>query len=689
MERFGKVKNKRFSFQAKFLINSVLLSLVPIIFIGFLVNKTVSEKTEKDYINSSEREIKQVDNGISLYFESIRENVNLLATNPAVLNADSSITSYKDITGEGSIDMTPSANGEKEKAIFNMLSQFGKSHPNAAYAYMGTSDGGYVQYPEGPVPAGFDPRERPWYTTAIEEPGKVELTGAYAATGIEGIIVSNVVAIEKGGKQIGVLGLDVSLEGLTSIIKEISIGENGYVILAQGDGTILAHPKNADLNFQPISKLNVPELKDLSKDGSFETKIDGKAYVLNTISSKNEGWKYIAVIEKSELLTTADSIRSAIFIIGGIFAVVSLLVSIVVSLRITRSIKSISDLSLAMSKGDLTQLVTVKSNDEIGDMGKNYNIMSSSLKETIKKIWSESQALSATSEELAASSIENQKASNQITESIQSVATGTDEQNAAMKNAVGIINEVFKHVDGVTVSMKNVSNSIHYSAESAKQGSDVVNHTVKQMGEIDKNVTSSAEKISVLNEKSNEIGQISLIIQSISEQTNLLALNAAIEAARAGEHGKGFAVVADEVRKLAEQSSHSALQINEIINDIKDGIEDSMSFVNQGATSAKEGMKLVNESGKAFGEIKDSVLAATTKISEVSLAMDNMKKHIAEVVTHIEEVSKTSLEVNEHSQNVAASSEQMSASMEEVSSASQELARMSLELEEVIQQFKL
>lgn len=683
------MNKKRFSFRAKVLIYSLLLSIVPIIFIGFLVNKTVSKITEEDYLNFSEREIKQVDNGISMYFESIRENVSLLATNPSVLNADSSITSYIDAAGEGSIDMTPSTNGEKEKAIYEVFSQFSESHPNAAYVYIGTTDGGYVQYPEGPVPAGFDPRDRPWYTTAAEDPGKVKLTSAYAATGIEGIIVSNVVTIQKDGKQIGVLGLDVSLDGLTNMIKEISIGENGYVILAQEDGTILANPKNPELNFQSISNLNVPELEDLSKDGSFEAKIDGKEYVLNTVTSKNEGWKYISVIEKSELLATADSIRSKIFIIGGIIAVIAVIVSIFVSLGITRRIKSISDVSLAMSKGDLTQLVEIKSNDEIGDMAKNYNIMSNSLKETIKKISLESQALSATSEELAASSIENQKASNQISESIQSVATGTDEQNAAMRNAVNIINEVFKHVDDVTMSMNNVSHSIHYSAETAKQGSDVVEQTVKQMGEVDKNVSSSAEKISILNEKSNEVSQISLMIQTISEQTNLLALNAAIEAARAGEHGKGFAVVADEVRKLAEQSSHSALQINEIINDIKDGIKDSMSLVNQGANSAKEGMKLVNKSGKAFGEIKDSVLTVTTKISEVSIAMENMKNHIAEVVSHIEEVSKTSLEVNDHSQNVAASSQQMSASMEEVSIAAQELARMSVELEEVIQQFKL
>ncbi|PLT32821.1 hypothetical protein CUU64_16900 [Bacillus sp. V5-8f] len=683
------MKNKRISFKTKLLIYSLLLSLIPMLFIGFFLNKSVTETTEKEYIKSSEREINQVDNAISMYFESIRENAMLMATNPDVISADNSVTSYKNVTGGETIQMTPSRNGKKEKEIFDVFSHFGKTHPNAAYVYMGTSDGGYIQYPEGPTTPGFDPRERPWYTTAMEEPGKVTVTSAYAATGQEGIIVSNVVTIEQDGKQKGVLGLDVSLDGLTSIIKDIKIGKNGYVILTQSDGTILANPHNPKLNFKPITELNVPELKNLNKDESFDAKIDGKDYVLNTVSSDNEGWKYIAVIEKSELAATADNIRGGLLVLGAIVAVCAVLASIFMSLRITRNIKKISDLSLAMSQGDLTQRVTMTAKDEIGEMGQNYNAMANSLKEVMTKISGSSQQLSATSEELAAGSVENQKASNQISESIQSVAAGTDEQNNAMEDAVQIINEVSKHVEDVGESMKNVSNSINLSTESAQQGSNVVDQTVKQMSEIDENVSSSAKKIGELSEKSNEISQISLMIQSISEQTNLLALNAAIEAARAGEHGKGFAVVADEVRKLAEQSSKSASQINDIIIDIKDGINDSMNLVGKGSSSAKEGLMLVNESGKAFDDIKNSVLAVSGNISEVGAAMDKMKNRISEVVKHIENVSATSLDVNVHSQNVAAASQQMTASMEDVSYVAQELAKMAAELEQTISQFKL
>lgn len=683
------MKIPSFSFKTKLLIYSLLLSLIPMILIGFFVNNKVQDTTEKDYINFSEREIKQVDNAISMYFESISENAKLLATNPAVLSADGSVTSYKAQTEGDSIEMTPSKNGKVERDIYNVFSQFGASHPTAAYVYMGTAEGGYIQYPEGPTTPGFDPTERPWYTAALEEPGEVKMTSAYAATGSDSIIVSNVVTIEQGGQQKGVLGLDVDLEGLTGLIKDIKIGKNGYVILAQADGTILANPKNPKLNFQPISKLKVPELKNLKKDGTLEATIDGKDYVLNTVNSKTEGWKYIAVIEKSELSATADQIRNAILVLGAIVAIISIVVAIFMSLRITGNIKKISDLSLAMANGDLTRQVDINSEDEIGEMGQNYNIMASSLRDVIKKISDGSQQLSATSEELAASSVENQKASNQISETIQEVAAGTDDQNVAMDNAVEIMQTVIQQVDDVAASMHNVSNSINLSAETADKGSEVVNETVKQMSEIDKNVSSSAEKISELNEKSNKISQISMMIQAISEQTNLLSLNAAIEAARAGEHGKGFAVVADEVRKLAEQSSQSASEINEIIVDIKDGIDQSMNLVSKGSVSAKDGIELVNNSGLAFGEIRDSVFEVSTRIAEVGSAMTKMKQGIDEVVSHIGNVSKTSVEVNGHSQNVAAASQEMTASMEDVSYAAQELSKMAVELEEIILQFKL
>lgn len=686
------MKKKRISFKAKLVVYSLLLSIIPIVIISFFLNSEVRKTTQKSYTESSKKEINQVDNAISLYFDTIHENAKLLATNPEVMNTDKSIKSYMTVKGVDSgesVDMTPSKNGKLEKGIFDVFSNFGASHPTAAYVYMGTADGGYIQYPEGPTTAGFDPRERPWYQTATENPGKVNMTSAYAANGSDSIIVSNVVTIEENGQQKGVLGLDVDLNGLTGIIKDIKIGRNGYVILAQDDGTILADPKNAKLNFQPISKLNVPELKNLKKDSSIEAKLDGKEYIFTTISSKIKGWNYISVVEKSEFLASAQHITNILLILGAIVAVLAILVSFFMSTRITRDIKKLSALSISMSEGDLTQQVTIKSNDEIGETGQNFNKMANNLKAMITKVADGSQQLSATSEELAASSEENLKASSQIADSIQSVASGTDEQNEEMNDAVTIMKEVLVNVEGVTSSMENVHKSIHQSAETASHGSRVVNETVQQMADIDQNVASSAEKINHLKEKSNEISQISLMIQSISEQTNLLALNAAIEAARAGEQGKGFAVVADEVRKLAEQSSQSASQISEIITDIKEGINESMEMVVRGSDSTKEGLVLVNKSGAAFQDINDSVMKVTENIAEVGGSMNKMKASIEEVFNHFEKVFKTSMEVNEHSQNVAASSEEMSASMSEVSSAAQELAKMALELEEVISRFKL
>jgi signal transduction histidine kinase len=336
------MENKWFSVKNKLILFTLLLSLVPILLIAYFANGTVRTTTEKDYLDSSLREINKVDHAISLYFQSIEENVRLLATDPRVRSADSSITSYKDIRGRNPIEMTPSNNGEKEQEIFGVLSHFGETHPNAMNVYIGTADGGYVQYPEGPTHPGYDPRKRPWYLTAVKKPAEVQLTNAYVATGIKEKIISNVVTIQNGDNQIGVLGMDVSLKGLTRLIKDIKIGDNGYVILTQSDGTIIAHPKKTEMNFRPLSDLKIPEL-DIKHEGSFEAKVDGKQYVFNTVASDNYGWKYIAVTEKSELLATADQIEQAFLIIGVLVVVAAIVVAVFISLRIMNKINKMAN----------------------------------------------------------------------------------------------------------------------------------------------------------------------------------------------------------------------------------------------------------------------------------------------------------------------------------------------------------
>lgn len=346
---------KWFSVKKKLILFSLLLLLIPLSIIMFFANGKVRETTEREYVNSSLREIEKVDNAISMYFKGIKEDLNTLATDPRVLKADSSIMTYKDLKGNGPlVQMTPSKNGAVEKEIYEVFSHFGKNHPDATYVYMGTEEGRYVQYPEGPTLPGYDPRMRPWYVTALEDPGEVLMTGAYISSGVTHKIVSNVVTIERNGKRIGVMGLDVSLDGLTSLIQDVKIGGSGYVILTQSDGTIIAHPKKPELNLESISELNIPELGATGQDGTFEAKVDGKESVLHVITSENNNWKYISIIEKKDLAASADQIGQNLLIIGSLVVIIAIVISVFISIRFTNNFRK-----LAKEMRELEKLKTV------------------------------------------------------------------------------------------------------------------------------------------------------------------------------------------------------------------------------------------------------------------------------------------------------------------------------------------
>ncbi|PLT34128.1 sensor histidine kinase [Bacillus sp. V5-8f] len=334
---------KWFSAKRKLILNSLLLLLIPLSIITLFANGKVRETTEQEYLNSSLREIEKVDNAISLYFTGIEEDLNTLATDPRVLKADSSITTYKDIKRNGGfLQMTPSKNGAVEKEIYEVFSHFGKNHPDAMYVYMGTEEGRYIQYPEGPTLPGYDPRKRPWYVRALEDPGEVLMTGAYVSSGITHKIVSNVVTIQRNGKRIGVIGLDVSLDGLTSLIHDVKIGGSGYVILTQSNGTILAHPKKPELNFESISELKIPKLEAIRQGGTFEAKVDGQESILHVITSENRNWKYITVIGKKDLAASADQSSRNILITGSLVVIIAIVISVFISIRFTNNFSKLA-----------------------------------------------------------------------------------------------------------------------------------------------------------------------------------------------------------------------------------------------------------------------------------------------------------------------------------------------------------
>ena len=261
--------------------------------------------------------------------------------------------------------------------------------------------------------------------------------------------------------------------------------------------------------------------------------------------------------------------------------------------------------------------------DELGKLGSSINMMLHNFRTLIKEVTDSIEHVASASEQLSASSEETTNATHQITAVIQEVASGSETQLHGAIESSKAIEEMSKDIQCITHTItKRIDDSTKMENE-AEQGNQSILQAVQQMENITESFKISSNIVDQLTERSKEIGQIASLITNIADQTNLLALNAAIEAARAGEHGKGFAVVADEVRKLAEQTAVSSKQVSDLIDLIQKDSISSVQSMNTVSEEVDEGLKQIYEVGKAFKRILLATQNVAQQTNEVSVYMQN------------------------------------------------------------------
>ncbi|RSL30211.1 methyl-accepting chemotaxis protein [Salibacterium salarium] len=380
-----------------------------------------------------------------------------------------------------------------------------------------------------------------------------------------------------------------------------------------------------------------------------------------------------------------------ICIVAGIgITIMGLIIAIVLSNRMSSPIKLVSEKAKQLSNGDLTvENINVKSKDEVGQLAVNFNDMADNLRDLLGKTRTAAERVAATSEQLSASSQETSASTNEIATTIQDVSNSTESTRERSKESLSLMKELSINIKKVTEASAEAAEKAKETEKAAEDGNKEITHSSEQMGIIDTQVQDSAEIVKQLGERSSEIGTIIETITSISEQTNLLALNAAIEAARAGEHGKGFAVVADEVRKLAEESNQSANKITQLIEGIQQETDRAVEKMSQGQTEAKEGVAVIERAGTAFQTILTSIQEVGSQVQNVSDISKQMSANSSQVTTAVEEMSQVAETNAGSAQNVAAGTEEQLSAMEEISSSSEELSSMAQDLQEEVSKFKL
>lgn len=392
----------------------------------------------------------------------------------------------------------------------------------------------------------------------------------------------------------------------------------------------------------------------------------------------------------NEAVNNFISGRSMVIILSIAATVLALIMAVIIAQIISKPILRISRAAESIASGDLTgEAIIVKGKDEISTLSHSFNKMVENLRQLIQSVSKTTEMVTASSEELTASAEQNSQASAKITETVQEVATGAGEQVDMVTKSSQAIEEMSIGVEQIAIRAQNVFASAQDAAHKSAEGNQMIQQAVTQMNAVNDSMNSLAGLMSGLGERSDEIGKIIDVITNISSQTNLLALNAAIEAARAGEHGRGFAVVAGEVRKLAEQSAHSAQQITELVGLIQKDTAHAIEAVAANGEDVMTGREVVQNAGASFELIQTTVNKVASEIEEVSAGSEQMSASTDEIVGFVKQISVIAEEAAAGTQHVSAATQEQLASMEEIATSARNLSTMAEDLQDQIGKFKV
>lgn len=582
---------------------------------------------------------------------------------------------------------SPAARSLNGTVLRDMLISFQQKNPQFELIYVMDGNGMQVARTAGTLANRGD---RPYFKEAMK--GSTFFTDVYISSFTNAPSVTISVPIKtSSGTTIGVFAADIGLQTLWTIAENVKVGKNGYVEIVDNNGVVVAYPDHERV----LKKESFGELEYVKKV------IAGQTGELDVLSSRGDQtistftpvpkYKWGVIVNEPTKDVYSGAISASYIMIA--ILIISLLLAAVTAFYVARSIvtplqKVVHSVGL-VAGGDLSQTLVTEGVLEVNQLVEGVNQMTAALRKIILHAASVAESVAASAEELTASATEVGRASEEVTATIQDVAQSTTNQVQLSDESSSIMDQMQAGIaDAVQVAC-DVSGVSERSEQSAEHGLKQVNHAVGLMSSIQEDVGNAAEKINILGEKSRQIGQIVEVITNIAGQTNLLALNAAIEAARAGEQGRGFAVVADEVRKLAEQSQEAAKEIAEIIGAIQNETIQAVEAMDKGSKEVVEGVKVVSASKAAFEEIYIDVKDMRKQVENILVIMDAQLTGSGQVGQSINSIADASRTNAASSQEVAAASEEQNASVHEIVTAVSGLAKMASELQEVVHTFKV
>ncbi|NVN80837.1 MULTISPECIES: methyl-accepting chemotaxis protein [unclassified Vibrio] len=515
-------------------------------------------------------------------------------------------------------------------------------------AYAGLSDGRFLQGVDLPVPQGYDPRTRDWYKKPMAT-GQTVVTEPYIDVATNDLVVTIASPFNTNGYS-GVIGADLNLN---TLIKDVvSIEQPGvYAFLVDGEGNIVAH-RDRNLTLKSVSNissnLSSQKIQSLARDPEFvELTIDGAESLLSAKKVPHTDWYFTVVIDKTKSFASYRSLLRQSAIFGLIQLAVIAFVAMFIIKKALAPLTTLSSAMEALSKGDgdLTQRITVNSKDEIGTLAHHVNAFIAKLQEIVRDIADSSHQL------------------NQQSEVSTNVARQTSEGLSVQLHE---ISQIATAVHEMSATAEEVANNAQMTADSAigstencEQGKQVIIRNQDSITNLAQQVENASGIIQEVEKNALDINAILATISDIAEQTNLLALNAAIEAARAGEQGRGFAVVADEVRVLSQRTHSSTDEIREMIETLQKNSVSAVESMQRSQDLAQSSVDDANNATTALEEIATSIQQISDMASHISNAASEQRTVTGEVSKNIQLVNDVSDNMSTETDNSRQLSEEL------------------------------
>lgn len=524
--------------------------------------------------------------------------------------------------------------------------------------------------------------------------------GLVKKVGIDGEnnpIFSYLVPIVVDGRISKILVVNRIEPELSRIVKEEVSGYGAGIILNE-QGIIQIHT-NKEFIGKKLSELDANVgLADIEQKmikgevSSGEYKLNNKDNIITYGKIKVIGWSFGQYLDKQGIQQEVDELSKYFSALGGIVAIIGVLTALIIINLITRNLKKIDNHMTILSTGDLTKGVEEnlkKKKDEVGDIANAINKTQKYISEIISLIKINSDSIDMKSENLSNISSKFVYSTENIAHAIEEVASGSDTQAQELTDTVEIVNKFGRELDKIVVQFEEINTRAVDIDEKAKKSNNSMEMVVQGLLELIVTFSEFKEKINLMDKNIKKVNEFTSVIKSISEQTNLLALNAAIEAAAAGDAGKGFGVVADEVRTLAEKSKIASNKIFEIASDLLKDTRNISSTSEKMNNEIVKQRETIDTSMTSFKEISSSIEEITPRINNVSRYVERLSSNKDDIVIKSENVASISQEISSLAQEISASMEEMKESSLDVSVTSKDLKDMTAVMKENVGIFKI